>query len=106
MSENLQALKSGTGSDRVHEDEALALPVEGFSWVAMLQVGTVLTVPTGHAGWRIPLLYVENDDNRIWDEERTLASSIDDLYKAHFIVHDQLFPVCIFYGRVIRLSQV
>ena len=35
---------------------------------------------------------------------RTLTGSVNDLYEAHLVVYDELFPIGIFYRRVIRLN--
>jgi len=37
--------------------------------------------------------------------ELTLTSSIDDFYKTHFIIHNQLFSIRILYGRIISLDM-
>jgi len=34
----------------------------------------------------------------------TLSSSVNDLYEAHLIVYDELFPISVFYRWVIRLN--
>lgn len=37
-------------------------------------------------------------------EQRTLSSGVNDLYEAHLVVYNELFPISIFYRRVIGLN--
>lgn len=63
---------------------------------------------TNRTHWSLRVAYSSDEAMRLglpsvkgW---RTLTGSVNDLYEAHLVVYDELFPIGIFYRRVIRLN--
>lgn len=81
---------------------ALTMGVEQLWWKG--SVGY-----TNRTHWSLRVAYSSDENVRRGGSRteggRALSSSVDDLYEAHLVVYDELFPVCIFYRRVIGLKK-
>ena len=63
---------------------------------------------TDRTHWSLRVAYSSNELMRLGVSavkgRGTLSSSVNDLHEAHLIVYDELFPISIFYRRVIGLK--